>query len=555
MDMANPPTTRPLIYGHRHVVSAGHPLAAAAGMQILDAGGTAIDAGVAAGFALNVLQPDMAALGGVAPIILKSAARDRITSFAGIGPWPRGASLEKLREIGGDRIPPVPYRWVTPAAVDAWLTALERYGAISAADALRPAIELARRGIPANYFIRFNLHAAKELIEKFPEPGGDFLPDGRVPAAGEPIRQPALAETLQHLVDAERKRGGTREEGIRAARDAFYKGEIAQRIDAFSREIGGFIRAPDLESFAIPEEQPLSVFYRGAMAHGCGPWCQGPALLQMLAILDGVDLSGMAEGERAHMLIETVKLALADRNAFYGDPDFVDVPMKRLFSAEHARELRAQIRPDRPIDLDHPAKSGVPAPDTTYVCVVDSAGNAFSATPSDGTVLIGPHIPGLGFGISDRGHQTSLDPGNPNAFAPGKRPRLTPNPGLMIGVDFIMSYGTPGGEVQTQAMLQFLVNHLDLGMDLQQAIEAPRFASYAVPATESPHMAQKNLVRIEERAPEALRHDLTRRGHRVETWPPLCALAGAVCAARLDRTTGVISGGADPRRLSYAIGW
>ena len=555
MDMADSETTRPLIMGHRHVVSAGHPLAAAAAMRILTVGGSAIDAGIAAGFALNVLQPDMAALGGVAPIILRSAAANRVTAFAGIGTWPRAASRERLVALGGGQIPPIPYRWVVPAAVDAWLTALERYGSMSAADVMQPAIELASRGIPANYFLRFNLLQAKAMIERHPEPGGDFLPGGHVPDIAEPIRQPALAETLNHLAAAERACGGTREAGIRAARDAFYRGEIAERIDRFSREVGGFLRAEDLRSFAVEEVQPVSVPYRGCEVFACGPWCQGAAVLQMLRIVEGLDLASMDTTARLHVLAEAVKLALVDRNTHYGDPRFVDVPLDRLLSAEHGHLQRGRIRLDRALDLGEPAASGAASPDTTYVCVVDADGNAFSATPSDGTVLVGPHVPGLGFGISDRGHQTSLDHDNPNRFEPGKRPRLTPNPGLVTGAEFVMPYGTPGGEVQTQAMLQFLVNHLDLGMDLQHAIEAPRFATYAVPATESPHPAQPHLLKIEGRIPELIAADLANRGHRVVRWPDFSALAGAVCAVRFDSRTGIVSGGADPRRMAYAIGW
>jgi gamma-glutamyltranspeptidase / glutathione hydrolase len=556
MDLADPPSVRPALLGRRHMVVAGHPLAAMAGMRVLEAGGNAIDAGVAAGFALNVLQPDMANLGGVAPIMIHRAVDRRITTFAGIGTWPRAATLKRVADAGNGRIQAGPGRWVVPAAPDAWLTALARYGTWSAADALAPAIELAERGYPLHYFLRHNLFHISRATFETAHTREVFLPGGRVPEIGAIVRQQSLAATLTWLVDAERKSGGSREDGIAAGRNAFYGGEIAQRIDSFAREIGAFITAEDLHAYHVAELPPVSVSYRGRIVHCCGPWSQGPALAQMLAIAEGFDLARMAAEQREHVLIETVKRALRDRNRFYGDPDFTEIPIARLLSPEHAAELRHGIRPDRvsaPGAL--PEAIGSPTPDTTYVCVVDEAGNAFSATPSDSTILVSPMVPDLGFGISDRGLQASLDPADPNAVAPGKRPRLTPNPALVTGADMLMPFGTPGGEVQTQAMLQFLVNHLDRGMGLQEAAEAPRWASFDVPATEDPHPSQPNMVRLESRAGPDLAAALWTAGHDVLPWPKFSALAGSICAIRRDAATGTLTGAADPRRMSYAIGW
>jgi gamma-glutamyltranspeptidase/glutathione hydrolase len=442
-----------------------------------------------------------------------------------------------------------------PAAVDAWLTTLRLHGTLSAAEVLAPAIELAERGFPADYFIRKNLCDAAVMLRGFPATRAIFLPEGEVPGEGVPIRQPELAATLRLLAHAEARAGGSREAGIQAARDAFYKGEIAARIDRFSREIGAFLRAEDLHGFAVRDEAPVSVTYRGRHVLACGPWCQGPALLQMLAILDGMDLAAMDAADATHAMVEATKLALGDRNRFYGDPDFVAVPLERLLSAGHAAAHRARIDMRRAADpvADAPLLERT-SPDTTYVCVVDGAGNAFSATPSDSTMLLTPMVPELGFAPSDRGLQASLDPADPNGIVPGKRPRLTPSPAILLDEDGVMPCGTPGGDVQTQAMLQVLVGHLDRGLDLQAAVEAPRWASYAIPATEDPHAYRPRALKLEAAAPAGLAEELTRRGHVVEPWPARAALAGGVCAVRHDFATGIVRGAADPRRMSYAIG-
>jgi gamma-glutamyltranspeptidase/glutathione hydrolase len=553
MDLANPAAFRPTLLASRHMVCAGHPLAAAAGMRVLEAGGNAVDAGVATGFALNVAQPDMANLGGVAPIVIREPA-GRVTTIAGIGTWPRAATRARVAAAGGGRIPAGPARWVVPSAVDAWLTALGRYGTWTAADALAPAIELAERGVPANDFLRHNLRIVFERRTEATHTREIFFPDGRVPENGELVRQPHLADTLRRLAAAERAAGGTRQAGIRAARDAFYRGEIAERIGAFAREIGAFITEADLADYAVEEREPVAVPYRGRTLYCGGVWSQAPALAQMLRVVEAFDLARMSEAGRAHVLIETARLCLRDRNTYYGDPNFVDVPLARLLSDAHTAELRGRIR-GLAADAPPPRVVAPASPDTTYACVVDGEGRAFSVSPSDSTILVAPFVPGLGFGLSDRGLQASLDPADPNVVAPGKRPRATPSPAILVDADGVMPFGTPGGEVQTQAMLQFLVNHIDLGMDLQPAIEAPRWASFDVPATEDPHPAQPRLVRLESRAPDGLSAALRAAGHDVREWPPLAALAGAVCAIRRDARGGVLRGGADPRRMSWAIGW
>ena len=552
---ADPPSSRPLLFGSRHMVSSGHPLASVVALRVLEAGGTAVDAGVAAGFALNVVQPDMANLGGVAPVMVFRADTRAVRTISGIGPWPRAATLDAVARAGHGRIPVGPGRWVVPAAVDAWLTTLRLHGTMSAAEVLAPAIELAERGFPANYFIRKNLRDAAVVLRTFPSTSAVFLPGGEVPAEGAPIRQPELAATLRLLVAAEGRAGGTREQGIQAARDAFYKGDIAAQVGRFAREIGAFLAAEDMHDFAVREEAAVAVGYRDRQVFSCGPWCQGPALLQMLTILDGLPMHAMDAPDAAHAMIEAVKLALTDRNHFYGDPDFVQVPLARLLSAGHAELRRARIDMRQAAELETRAPMlERTSPDTTYVCVVDGDGNAFSATPSDSTMLLTPLVPGLGFAPSDRGLQASLDPADPNSILPGKRPRLTPSPAIVLDEAGVMPCGTPGGDVQTQAMLQFLVGHIDHGLDMQAAVEAPRWASYAVPATEDPQACRPRALKLEADAPAGLAEALARRGHAVEPWPARAALAGGVCAVRHDFGTGIVRGAADPRRMAYAIG-
>ncbi|MCC2613815.1 gamma-glutamyltransferase [Neorhizobium sp. Rsf11] len=554
MSFANARTTRPLLLGSRHMVSAGHPLAAHAALIVLEAGGNAVDAGVAAGFALNVTQPDMANLGGVAPVLIHMSGRDLVTSIAGIGHWPALATLEAVKAAGNGRIPAAPQRWVVPGALDAWLKSLELYGTISAAEALAPAIDLARHGFPVYYFLRHNLIEAAPLWTGWSN-AAVYMADGRVPEEGEPLRQVALAETLERLAAAEKAAGGSRENGIRAARDCFYRGEIAEIAGRFSQEVGGFLRASDMAAYEAAEEPVLSVTYHGRCFYGCGPWSQGPAVLQMLKMAERYDIAVLPEAELHHLLIEIAERALHERNRYYGDPRINEIDTEWLLSDAHAAELTGGLDAyHRAADNDALPRPGRRSPDTTYVCVVDRHGNAFSATPSDSTILVTPMIPGLGFGLSDRGLQASLDPANPNAVAPGKRPRLTPNPGLMMGPEGLMVYGTPGGEVQTQAMLQFLMHHLHRGADLQAAVETPRWASYGVPATEDPHSARPGLVYVEEPLINKVGPRLKDLGHDPKPWPRLAALSGGICAIRRDAGTGVLSGAGDPRRMSYAMG-
>jgi len=562
--------------GSRYMISSGHHLATMAGLRMLERGGNAVDAGVAAGLAINVVQPDMTSLGGVAPIMLYLADTNEVITVSGLGWWPRAATIESVSKLGNGTIGVGVARTVVPAAVDAWLTSLSRYGTLSLADVAAPAMELAVDGFPMYGAMRRDLGLMDNLwFDQLPTNRAHFLPNGRLPEVGERFAQPTLGRTLQRLVEAESAaRAHGREAGITAARDRFYHGDIAEDIARFYAQEGGLLTRADLAEFAVAVEPPVHTTYRGYDVYACRPWCQGPVVLEALNILEGFDdlpVLGHNSAGTLHRIAESLKLAFSDRHQFYGDPRFVDVPIDDLVSKEYATERRALIDdrrawPEMP-PPGHPRGSktevvlGARAftdrqePDTSYVCVVDGAGNAFSATPSDAPST--PIVPELGFVVSSRGYQSWLDPTHPSSIAPGKRPRLTPSPGLVLHPDgLVMPYGTPSNDRQPQAMVQFLVNVIDFGLDIQRAVEAPRVASYSFPATGVPHPYEPGLLRVEETLPAEVRSDLERLGHRVETYVDSSFEGfGSVCAVRAERTRGVLYAAADPRRAAYAAGW
>lgn len=575
-----PTTTRPTIRGTRYMASTGHPLATAAAVRILETGGTAIDAGVAAGLCLNVVLPQFTNLGGVAPIMLHSARDQSVRSISGLGWWPETVDIDYFRVECAGTMPPGVQRCVVPAAVDAWLTALEQFGTKTLREVAAPAIELARGRFHVDPLLHANLAGAGETMQRWPSSAAVFWPDGRPPVVGERLVQRDLATTLELLVEAETDHSHLgRERAIRAARDRFYRGDIAERMAEFVAAEGGFLSLQDLHAFAVEVESPPPITYRGYDVFGCGPWCQGPVALETLAILDGYDLAAMSPGSAdvLHLMLEALKAAFADREHFYGDPKFIDVPLDGLLSHGYAEHWRARIdpgvaAPGMPIPGDpwafedrlRPARQGIDAPqakagsmnaDTSYLCVVDAEGNAFSATPSDG-IGESPVVPGLGFAISDRGVQSRLEPDHPSVIAPGKRPRLTPSPGLIMrGGRVFAPYGTPGGDVQPQAMVQLATNLIDFGMDPQAAIEAPRLASFSFPESFYPFPYRPGLVLAESRIPESVIEELRRRGHGIEQWPEWSAAAGALCTIVVDEANRALLGAADPRRMAYAMGW
>jgi gamma-glutamyltranspeptidase/glutathione hydrolase len=574
MNAAAPETAhRPTIAVTRHAIAAGHYLASTAGFDILQAGGNAIDAGVAAGIALGVVQSDLVNCAGVAPILIYHAEKREVVTIAGLGPWPKALDPELFMREHGGKIPVGVLRTVVPAAPDAWITALRRYGTMSFGDVAAAATRLAREGFPMYPLMAASLKKHAERHASWPSSASVYLPGGRPPEPGEVFRQSDLGASLQYMADEEKaaqSRG--REAGLEAARDAFYRGDIARKIIAFMREEGGLLSAEDLADYHSPVGPPERRRFGDLEVFTCGAWCQGPVLLQTLALLDGTNLAALGHNsaDYVHTLAEALKLAFADREAYYTDPALGNVPLATLISSEYAAERRKLIRPDKAWpEMPPPGELGAmeqklrasppnpfPEPDTSYVCVADRWGNIFSATPSDGSYG-SPVVPGVGFIPSNRGSQSRPDPRHPAGVAPGRRPRLTPNPALAIkgnGAEFL-PFGTPGGDVQSQAMLQVLLNIFVHGQDVQSAIEAPRFASYSYPSSFAPYDYYPGRLSIEGRFPEAVTDELARRGHQVERWPDWNWLAGAVCAIRADPKRGVMEAGADPRRAAYALGW
>lgn len=563
-------TTRPVIAGRRHVVAAGHHLASLAGFEVLQAGGNAIDAGVAAGLALGVLESQLVSVAGVAPIILYSAEHDRVVTISGLGGWPRLADPDRLQALWGDRIPVGIERTVVPAAPDAWITALERFGRMGFADVAAFAIDFAGNGFPMYPLMAELIGQHRDAYARFPSNAAIYLPGGEPPAVGSLFRQTDLGASLQFMAEEDRAAAakGGRLAGLAAARDAFYRGDIAARIVAWHTEQGGLLRAEDLADFRVGVEAPLSVPLGDWTVHGCGAWCQGPMLLQALRIAGGFDLRGMGHNSAAylHVVTEALKIAAADREAFIGDPAFVGVPLQTLLSDDYLAARRRLIDPGRALpDMPPPGLAGqasaepggfntASAMDTSYVCVADAAGNVFSATPSDASYNA-PVVPGLGFIVSSRGQQSWLKPGHPSRLAPGKRPRLTPNPALAVCGRRMVPFGSPGGDVQTQAMLQAFLAHAVFGFDVQAAVEAPRVASYSFPSSFSPHKTEPGVLRVEARLGEAVIEGLAALGHQVEVWPDFTWLAGSVSMIEADRGAGLIRGGSDPRRAGYAVGW
>lgn len=562
---------RPTLYGRRQAISSGHYLASAAGYAILDGGGNAIDAGCAAGIALAVLCANEVNVAGVAPIMIRTGAGEVVT-IAGLGHWPASIPTDLFMREHGGSIPLGILQTVVPAAPDAWITALRDYGTMSFGEVATEAIRFARDGFAAHEYMCNEISAHAEHYRRWPSNAAIFLPDGRPPAFGDHFVQADLAATLQYMADEERTgaRHG-RDAGLEAARAAFYCGDIAEAIVAYHEEHAGYLTRDDMANFRSRYEAPVTVRWRDMEVITCGPWCQGPVVAQTLRMAERAGLDGLAwdSPEYAHLMIELLKGAFADREYHYGDPRFVDVGLDRLLSDGHIAARVDAVDPARatpglpaPIG-DSPAAALLPEPtivelgrptvDTSYVCVIDRWGNAFSATPSDGS-WGSPVIPGLGIVPSDRGLQSRPDPSHPSGVAPGKRPRLTPSPALAVRDDgSVFAFGCPGGDMQPQAMVQVFLNVFHFGMDIQEAINAPRFSTWSFPNSFAPFEYLAGRVTIEDRFGAGLAADLAARGHEVVIWPEFTRDAAAVEAIYRDTTTGFLRAGADPRQPAYAI--
>ena len=568
----------PLARGHRYVVSTGHELATLSAFEALENGGNAIDAGVAAILTLGVVYSDQVSVAGVAPMIVRLAETGEVVTIAGVGGWPRALDPDAFIERHGGAIPLGVRRTVVPAAPDACIQALERWGTMTFRDVAARAVRYAAEGFPRHQVMLDYVRKHADEFRHWPENVAIWMPGGAVPAPGERLVQADLGRTLQFLCDEERAAGGDRMAGLAAVRRAFYRGDIASQILAHQREHDGLLAADDLESFRCQIVPSVSRRFRfngeEVEVHTCGAWCQGPFLLEALSIAEAAGVGTLEHGTDAylHALAETLKLTFADREGYLGDPDFVNVPLDTLTGPAYAAERSKAIDPSKaspgmpppgriPGHAPYIAPAAAcsapigPSPDTSIVCVIDREGNGLCSTPSD-TSWDTPVVPGTGLAVSSRGDQSRAVRGHPSCLAPGKRPRLTPNPCFALSPGrWIMPFGTPGGDTQIQANLQTLLNHLAFGMDLQDAVEAPRLVTHSHPDSFAPHAAHPGLVTLEGRIDEATSGRLAARGHRIERLDDWSHWTGGVCAVRKDLETGAIEGAADPRRMSRALGW
>ena len=570
---------RPNVMARHHIVVSGHYYASLAGLQILEAGGNAVDAGVATGLAIDVLESEFVGFGGVAPVMIHLAERNERHVISGVGVWPKAASIEHFHRHHGGRIPEGLLHCVVPAAPSIWITALARFGTMSFGEVAAAAIRFARDGFPTYPFLAEQLAARAKDFAHWRSTAAIFLPNGKAPAPGDLFVQSDLARTLQYMADQERAHAnGDRLAGLQAARDAFYRGDIATAILSHQRDNGGWIEADDLANFRSPIEPACRIRFGEFDVYGCGPWSQGPMVLEALNILRGLDLRGMGHNSAAyiHAVTEALKLAAADREVYFGDPDFIDVPLEALLSDAYAEHRRAQINPAKAwpgmpaagevggvsIPPWRPDPSAEPPlaiadtkPETSFLCVADRHGNIFAATPSDPTIS-GPVVPGTGITVSMWGSRGYTSPDHPARIGPGRRPRMSANPAIAIKPgELVMPFGSPGSEVLGQAMVQAFLNQAVFGMDPQSACEAPRFASYSWPESTLPHSYRPGHLCVDEDVGSATTEALSALGHNVETWPSRKYLAGSVCTIQSNPRTGLKWAGADPRRTAYAIGW
>jgi len=588
-------TTRPEIAGTFGVVASTHWIASSVGMAVLERGGNAFDAAVAAGFTLQVAEPHLNGPGGDAPIIIHDARSGRQHVICGQGVSPEAATLDRFAALGLDLVPGTGLLpAVVPGAFEAWAVMLRDWGTWELVDVLTYAIGYARFGVPVLPRIATTIATMQPMFEaEWRSSAAVFLPGGAVPEVGSLFANPTLAATYERI--CREAVGASREARIDAARNAWYRGFVAEAVDRFfcntdvldtsGRRHRGLLTAEDFARWRAPIEEPLRFDYAGTTVLKCGPWSQGPAFLQQLALLAGFDIGGLEPlgAEFVHVVVECAKLAFADREAYYGDPDFVSVPIAELLSPAYNDARRALVSPDASLDLrpgtldgyaatvDHRAadrlamlsqepgageptfaRLGVSGGDTCHLDVIDRWGNMVSATPSAGWLQSSPVIPELGFPMGSRGQMFWLAPGLPNSLAPRKRPRTTLSPSFVLrdGRPW-MAFGTPGGEQQDQWSLIFLLRMVHYGMNIQQAIDAPSFHSEHWPSSFWPRVARPGYLRLEGRYDTDVLGDLLARGHLAEfgeDWSE-----GRLAAAR--REGGMLYAGANPRGMQgYAVG-
>lgn len=598
-------TTRPEIRGTFGVVATTHWLASSVAMGVLEKGGNAFDAAVAAGFTLQVVEPHLNGPLGEAPILVYRARDRQCRMICGQGVAPAAASIGRFKELGLDLIPGTGLLAATvPGAFDAWARLLRDYGTMPLAELMEPALGYAERGYPLVARIRDTIMTVADLFRsEWKTSAAVYLPGGVPPVPGRLFRNPALAATYRRVLEEAMSGSGSRERQIERARDAWYKGFVAEEIGRFcrtekvfdvsGRHHFGLLTADDMARWQAPVEMPVAYDYRGYTVVKGGPWSQGPVMLQQLALLEGFDLDALdpVGPDFVHLVTECSKLAYADREAWYGDPDFVDVPMATLLSPAYndarrkliGKEASLELRPGRPDGrepvvlvgglegalgpgvgeptvggLGEPTTSplGMVAGDTCHLDIIDRHGNMVSATPSGGWLQSSPVIPELGFCLGTRLQISWLDERSPSALQPGKRPRSTLSPTLALkdGEPF-MAFGTPGGDGQDQWSTQLLLHHLHHGMNLQEAIDCPEFNNEHAPSSFYPRAANPGALVLEGRFPETTLRALQARGHKArfgETWS-----GGRLTACAREETPDgtILKAGANPRGMqTYAVG-
>jgi gamma-glutamyltranspeptidase/glutathione hydrolase len=573
-----PFTTRPEIDGTFGVVTSTHWIATAVGMAALEKGGNAFDAAVATAFTLQVLEPHLNGPGGDVPIILSDVRKRKVEVICGHGPAPERATIAHYRGLGLDMVPGTGLLAAcVPGTFDSWMLLLRDYGTMRLADVLAPAIYYAGHGHPLVERANATISTVADLFRNhWPTSAAVYLPGDSVPAAGSLFCNPALAQTYSRVLREAQSAGAERVAQIEAARRCWSQGFVAEAIDRFCREQAvmdtsgephhGVLSADDMARWHAHIEAPLSYDYGRYSVCKAGPWSQGPVMLQQLALLKGFDLAGSdpTSAEFVHLLVECSKLAYADREKFYGDPDFADVPMATLLSNAYNDERRKLVGSAASLELRPGSVAGFGAVvklrreegqrralggmgageptigrfgemrgDTVHFDIIDQAGNMISATPSGGWLQSSPVIPELGFCLGTRAQMFWLDEGHPASLAPGKRPRTTLSPTLALrdGEPYL-AWGTPGGDQQDQWTTQLFVRHVDAGMNLQEAIDAPAWHSEHFPISFWPRTARPGVLVVEGRLPKATVADLERRGHIVEVDADWCE--GRLTAAARD---------------------
>lgn len=567
---------RPLITGDKGVVTSGHYLATAAGLKMFAKGGNAIDAGVAAGFALCVLKPHENSLGGECPIMIYSPREKNVVSISGQGVAPRKASVKWFKENDIGMIPGDGLLAATiPGLFGAYCMALQKYGMLSLREVMEPAFALASKGFPVYEALRNSiLHNQKRFREEWPSSAEIFLPGGKIPDVGQVLKQPRLAETFRKLIEAETCfLGNGREAAIEHSIDYFYKGDIAALAlefakntpvkDATGKYNTTLLEMDDFILYRTRVEDPVHVEYKNFTVYKCGPWTQGPVFLQQLKLLEGFELRDMKLNTEhyIHIVTECAKLAFADRETYYGDPRFSDVPLEKLFSREYNEAARNNIDLLHANNIRKWQASGVHGDmgyigDTTHLDVIDDEGFMISATPSGGWIPSSPVIPSLGFPLGTRAQVFNLKEGHPNCIQPGKRPRttLTPSIAFRDGKPW-MAFGTQGGDMQDQWTLQFFLNIVEFGMNMQQAMDAPSFHTCHFSCSFYPHQVEEGVVFIEDGIDRDVLIKLQNMGHKLNLLP--AGHNGQVCAVAINQKTGVLEGAASAKYdlQAYALGW